>query len=64
MLGMKLAALAAEEADMLAKSLIYSLMAAAPHSKNIKYSLAFGALSQHSPLFHKSPLIRRSIKSP
>ena len=40
----KLATLAAEIADMLAKRLIHTLMVAAPHSQHIKYSFTAGAL--------------------
>ena len=40
----KLATLAAEITDMLAKRLIYSLMVAAPHSQHIEYSFTSGAL--------------------
>jgi hypothetical protein len=42
--GMKLASLAAEITDMLAKGLRYSLMATAPNSQHIKYSFTSGAL--------------------
>ena len=42
--GMKLASLAAEIADMLAKGLRYALMATAPNSQHIKYSFTSGAL--------------------
>ena len=41
---MKLATLAAEIADMLAKSLLYSLMVTTPHSQYIEYSFTSGAL--------------------
>jgi hypothetical protein len=41
---MKLASLAAEIADMLAKGLHYSLMATTPNSQYIKYSFTSGAL--------------------
>jgi hypothetical protein len=41
---MELATFAAEIADMLAKSLLHSIMAATPHSQHIENSLASGAL--------------------
>ena len=40
----KLATLATEIADMLAKRLIYTIMVATPHSQHIEYSFTTGAL--------------------
>ena len=41
---MKLATFAAEIADMLAKSLLHSIMATTPHSQHVEYSFTTGAL--------------------
>jgi hypothetical protein len=41
---MELATFAAEITDMLAKSLLHSIMAATPHSQHIEYSFTSGAL--------------------